>query len=61
MSNPIIKILATETLIGENFVKWKSNMNIVLVCENFKFFLTEECPPRPHAKSSANVAEAYDR
>ena len=61
MSNPIIKILATETLTGENFVKWKSNMNIVLVCENFKFVLTEECPPRPHAKSSVNVAEAYDR
>ena len=36
-SNPIIALLANESLTGDNFVKWKSNANIVLVCENNMF------------------------
>ncbi|KAL5555758.1 hypothetical protein UlMin_037994 [Ulmus minor] len=47
MPNPIIAILRNEKLTGNNFVKWKSNMNIVLVCENYKYVLMEECPPVP--------------
>ena len=43
MNNPIITILSSEKFIGENFVKWKSNMNIVLICRNYKFILTEKC------------------
>ena len=46
-SNPIIALLANEKLNGNNYVKWKSNINIVLICENQKFVLTEECPPDP--------------
>ena len=61
MSNPIISILANEQLSGENFVKWKSNMNIILLCDNYKFVLTEECPPVPAGNATRNVREAYDR
>ena len=46
-SNPIIALLANEKLNGDNYVKWKSNINIVLICENQKFVLTEECPQSP--------------
>ena len=53
-SNPIITLLANEKLTGDNFIKWKSNMNIVLVSEDYKFVLTEECPPQP----AANVTRA---
>ena len=30
-NNPIIALFANEKLSGDNFVKWKSNLNIVLV------------------------------
>ena len=59
-NNPIIALLANEKLSGDNFVKWKSNINIVLICENQKFVLTEECPPEPPANASHTVRERYD-
>ena len=60
MNYPIISILSSEKLNGQNFVKWKSNMNLVLICENYKFFLTEECPPKPTTNATRTVREAYD-
>ena len=54
-SNPINALLANEKLSGDNFIKWKSNINIVLICENKKFILTEECPPEPHANACRTV------
>ena len=59
-NNPIIALLANEKLSGDNFVKWKSNIKIVLICENQKFVLTEEYPPEPTAKASHTVQERYD-
>ena len=59
MNNPIIVILSSEKLNGENFVKWKSNMNIVLICLNYKFVLTEECPLEPTVSAPRTVREAY--
>ena len=59
-SNPIIALLANEKLNGDNYIKWKSNINIVLICENQKFVLTEECPPEPHANAPRIVREKYD-
>ena len=59
-NNPIIALLANEKLSGDNFVKWKSNINIVLICENQKFVLTEECPPEPPANASRTIQERYD-
>ena len=56
-NNPIITLLANEKPSGDNFVKWKSNINIVLICENQKFVLTEECPPEPPANASRTVRE----
>ena len=54
-NNPIIALLANEKLSGDNFVKWKLNINIVLIYENQKFVLTKECPSEPPANSSRNV------
>ncbi|KAG6469160.1 hypothetical protein ZIOFF_073858 [Zingiber officinale] len=61
MGNPIMSLLANNTLTGENFPKWKSNINIVLVSENNRFVLTEECPPVPPANVTRAVRELYDR
>ena len=60
-SNPIIALLANESLTGDNFVKWKSNVNIVLVCENNRFVLTEECHAKPAANAARSVREPYER
>ena len=57
--NTIIALLANEKLSGDNFVKWKLNINIVLICENQKFVLIEEFPPEPHANASHTVRERY--
>ena len=46
-NNPIVALLGNEKLRGVNFVKWNSNINIVVICENQKFFLTDECPSEP--------------
>ena len=59
-NNPIIALLANEKLSGDNLVKWKSNINIVLICENQKFVLTEECPLEPPTNASRTVRERYD-
>ncbi|KAG6503613.1 hypothetical protein ZIOFF_035929 [Zingiber officinale] len=61
MGNPIMSLLANNTLAGENFPKWKSNINIVLVSENNRFVLTEECPPIPSANAARAIREQYDR
>ena len=47
MVSPIISILLNDKLTWENYVKWKSNMNAILFCEDLKFVLTEERPPEP--------------
>ena len=51
MNDPIIAVLSSEKLNDKNFVKWKSNINIVLICKNYKFVLTGECPSEPTANA----------
>ena len=59
-NNPIIALFSNKKLSGDNFVKWKSNINIVLISENQKFVLIEECPPEPPANASRTVRKRYD-
>ena len=59
-NNPIIALHANEKLSGDKFVKWMSNINIVLICENKKFVLTMECPPEPPTNASRVILERYD-
>ncbi|KAL5542695.1 hypothetical protein UlMin_010405 [Ulmus minor] len=61
MSNLIIAILGNEKLTNDNFVKWKSNMNIILVCENYKYVLMEECLPAPAANATRIVRDMYEK
>ena len=58
-SNPIIALLANEKLTGDNFIKWKSNMNIVLVSEDYKFVLMEESPPQPATNATCAAREKW--
>ncbi|XP_062080624.1 uncharacterized protein LOC133785397 [Humulus lupulus] len=61
MSNPIISILSKELLTRENFPKWKSNINIVLIGENSMFVMTEVFPGVLGDLSSKESREKYER
>ena len=57
---PFFQKLEFSRVLHDNFVKWKSNINIVLICEIQKFVLIEECPQEPPANASCTVRERYD-
>src|SRR5215813_7669346 len=61
MVSPIISILSNDKLIGENYVKWKNNINAVLVCEDLKFVLMEEYPPELAKNASQAVHDAHQK
>ena len=61
MSNPIINLLSLEQLTGENYAKWKSNMNLVLINYDYKFVLLEKCPLELATNAPRAAKEAFDR
>ena len=61
MSNPIMPLLSKDVLTSDNFPKWKSNLNIVLVSESLRFILIEERPVLPAPNASKNLREDYDK
>ena len=60
ISTPITSLLANIILTGDNYQKWKSNINIVLVSENIRYILTEICPPPSIANAPRATRDAYD-
>ena len=60
MLNPIITLLLKDVLTGENFQKWKSNLNIVLIDETIKYILNMPKPPPPNNNATRHVKEEYD-
>ena len=61
MSNPIIALLSKDVLIGDNFQKWESNLNIVLVRENIKYILNVPKPPVPNNTATHQVKAEFDQ
>ena len=60
MSNPIIALLSKDVLTGDNFQKWKSNLNIVLVGENIKYMLSMPKPTLPNNNAARQIRDEYD-
>ena len=54
MSNPIMAMVSKDVLTSENFPKWKSNLNIVLVSERIRVILIEDRPPFPGPNASGH-------
>ncbi|XP_050947436.1 uncharacterized protein LOC127151492 [Cucumis melo] len=61
MNNSIVQLLASQKLNGDNYTTWKPNLNTILVVNDLRFVLTEECPQAPASTANRNVREAYDR
>jgi len=61
MSSSIVALLKNEKLTSENCTTWKSNLNTIMVIDDLRFVLMEECPPIPSHNASQSVRDAYDR
>ena len=61
MSFALLQIIANDKLTGDNYTKWKHNINAILVTKDLKFVLTEECPPMPTANAARTDREAYKK
>ena len=60
-SNLIVSLLTDKTLTGDNFPKWKTNINIILITKNIRFVLTEERPQDPSPSVTQRSQDSYDR
>ncbi|TYK06494.1 gag/pol protein [Cucumis melo var. makuwa] len=61
MNSSIVQLLASEKLNDDNYAAWKSNLNTILVVDDLRFVLTEECPQTPASNANRTSRKAYDR
>ncbi|KAA0056365.1 gag/pol protein [Cucumis melo var. makuwa] len=61
MNSSIVQLLASEKLNGDNYATWKSNLNTILVADDLRFVLTEECPQTLASNANRASRKAYDR
>ncbi|KAA0051437.1 gag/pol protein [Cucumis melo var. makuwa] len=61
INNSIVQLLASKKLNGDNYAAWKSNLNTILVVDDLRFVLTEECPQTPTSNANRTSRKAYDR
>ncbi|TYJ96447.1 gag/pol protein [Cucumis melo var. makuwa] len=61
MNSLIVQLLASEKLNRDNYTTWKSNLNTILVVDDLRFVLTEECPQTLASNANRTSREAYDR
>ena len=59
--NSLFVILKENKLIGPNYIDWKRNLNLVLTAQEYKFVLTDVCPPPPDSDSSKEEVETYQK
>ncbi|XP_022861660.1 uncharacterized protein LOC111382031, partial [Olea europaea var. sylvestris] len=59
--HPLSVILNKNQLVGENYVDWKRNLNIVLTAEKYKYVLDEICPEAPKDDSTESQKAAYEK
>ena len=54
-------ILNQNKLTSENYIDWKINIFIVLTTENYKYVLTQPCPPVPADDAHRNQRRLYEK
>ncbi|KAH9752503.1 Integrase catalytic domain-containing protein [Citrus sinensis] len=59
--SPLTSILSQNKLTGENYIDWKRNLFIVLTAENYKYVLTQPCPPVPADDAHRNQRRLYEK
>ncbi|KAA0060266.1 gag/pol protein [Cucumis melo var. makuwa] len=61
MNSSIVQLVPFKKLNGDNYAAWKSNLNTILVVDDLRFVLTEECPQTPASNANPTSRKAYDR
>ena len=59
--SPLATILTQNKLIGNNYVEWKRNLDIVLTAEDHIYVLFTPCPPEPLANAAAAIKREFDK
>ena len=59
--SPLATILTQNKLIGNNYVEWKHNLDIVLTTEDHIYVLSTPCPPEPPANAAATAKREFDK
>ncbi|XP_020245173.1 uncharacterized protein LOC109823299 [Asparagus officinalis] len=59
--NPLSAILNQNKLNGQNYVDWKTNLNIVLTTEGYKSVLTNPKPSEPTPDSSQEDKDKFEK
>ena len=57
--NPLSVILKENKFTWPNYIDWKRNLNLVLIAEEYKFVLTDVCPPPLDSDSSKEEVKVY--
>ncbi|KAG8634407.1 hypothetical protein MANES_17G029910v8 [Manihot esculenta] len=55
--NLLANILTQNKLEGPNYVDWKTNLDILLTAEEYKFVLSQVCPEKPSEGASEEADE----
>ena len=61
MTSATLNILAADKLNRDNYASWKNTINTVLIIDDLRFVLVEECPQVPAANATRTVREPYER
>ena len=59
--SPLTIILSKKKFTRENYIDWKRNLFIVLTAENYKYALTQPCPPVPVDDTNRNQMRLYEK
>ncbi|KAL0561491.1 hypothetical protein IC582_001919 [Cucumis melo] len=60
MTSATLNMLAADKLNGNNYASWKNIINTVLIIDDLRFVLVEECPQVPAANATRTVREPYE-
>ncbi|KAA0038389.1 gag/pol protein [Cucumis melo var. makuwa] len=61
MTSATLNMLAADKLNGNNYASWKNTINIVLIIDDLRLVLVEECPQVPAANATQTFREAHER
>ena len=59
--NPLVVIPKENKLDVTNYIDWKRNLDIVLTVEDYKFVLTDLCPPKPYEGATEQEPKPYKK
>ncbi|KAA0047854.1 gag/pol protein [Cucumis melo var. makuwa] len=60
MMSATLNMLAADKFDGNNYASWKNTINTMLIINDLRFGLVEECPQVPVANATQTIREAHE-